>query len=121
MRGEFYTERDIVDLVRRGVRSLELREGDRITDLARERARKEGLKIIWPDEAAEAPPHRHPPVATRRGPAPRPAAAAPSGGGEAEALRQRVRASVLARLGPEVDPALVDEVIRRVLDRLGVA
>ncbi len=109
----FYTERDIVDLVRQGVSHLKLELGDRITDVARERAIKEGLKLEWPDEALTAAPHRYPPlkVARTRG--------ARTGSPSTE-LHDRVRASVIAKLGGEADPGLVDDIIQRVFRQLGV-
>ncbi len=116
MRGEFYTERDIQDLLNSGVRELALKEEDRITDLGREQAAKGGMRIIYPTEGGEAAPHRYPPVAAPR--------ATASQGGAARAkeadLRDRVRSSVIAKVGSEVDPDLIDDVISRVFRQLGI-
>ena len=68
----FYTERDIEDLARQGVTSLEVNADVVLTELAREKAE----------------------------------------------LINKVRAAVVARLGNEVDPALLDTIIKRVMDSL---
>lgn len=117
MRGEIYTERDIVDLVRQGARRLELAEGDRLTDLARERARKEGLELVGATEIPEQAARRA--AAARYAQAP---AEKKRGRGSPEAnsdLRSKVRTAVLAKLGSSVDPHLVDDIIGRVLRQLG--
>lgn len=123
MRGEFYTERDIVDMLRDGVRQLELNESDRMTALARERAAKQGLKIIGPNEAApeqaarEAAATRY--AAQGQGEAPLPQSG-PSDYSRPDAnLHQRVRKAVIAKLGDDVDTPLLDDIIRRVLHQVG--
>jgi len=91
----FYTERDIEDFHARGVTTLDVHDDVVLTDLARERALKLGVKLI------RVQPGAHP--ADR----------------DDAALVQRVKAAVLARLGEQkVDPALLDAVIRRVLAAL---
>ncbi len=93
---------------------LKLSGDDRITDVARERAIKEGLKLEWADEALTAPPHRYPPLKTARG----------RGVGHdagASDLHERVRAAVIAKLGGEADPKLIDDIIQRVFRQLGVS
>ncbi|MGA9531135.1 MAG: hypothetical protein WBR18_00290 [Anaerolineales bacterium] len=119
MRGEFYTERDIVDLVRRGQRQLRLHEGDRMTDVARERAQKEGLQLVgeWkvPEQAArEAAAVRYAQVQAST---PSRETNTSNRGG----VHQRVRQAVIDRLGTSVDEALLDRVIARVLDQLGLS
>ncbi len=87
----FYTERDIDDLYARGVTSLEVGDNVVLTDLARERMFKYGMvprkveKKTHPEDDTE------------------------------EMLIHRIKAAVLARLNGQVDPALLDTVIRRVL------
>ena len=91
----FYTERDIEDFQARGVTSLDVHDDVVLTDLARERALKLGVKL------EPGKPGAHP--ADR----------------DDAALFHRVKAAVLARLGEQqVDPALLDAVIRRVLAAL---
>jgi hypothetical protein len=114
-RGEFYTELDIIDMVRAGKRSLELRDEDRITDVARERAIKAGFNITRPPtEASKRPQYQAPAMSTRAGPA------SPAPSSESGSLHARVKQSVQSQLGASVDDKLIDDVIRRVLDKLGV-
>jgi hypothetical protein len=133
----FYTEKDIEDLVRNGVFSLEVNDNVSLTDLAYERANRLGLKLVrgQADNPPAAPvrpylsdlagkPAGTPAAAPRPAPAPStgPAATAPapsSKTGETD-LTQRIRSAVIARLGNQVDPALLDTIIRRVLDSTGV-
>lgn len=116
MRGEFYTEMDIDDLVKQGATTLELGPDDRITDVARERARKGGLKIIWHDPADEAAPHRYPPIAARVS---TPSSSKAHSHSHSK-MHDHVRASVLEKVGNDVDPALVDDIIVRVFRKLGM-
>ncbi len=125
MQGEFYTERDIVDLVRQGERQLRLQEGDRMTDLARERAEKEGLTIVGayqiPEQAArEAASTRYAERGQGSAPPlhPRERAAPPSG--YRPELREHVQRAVKARLGESVDEGLINRVIDRVMDQVGL-
>jgi hypothetical protein len=113
-RGQFYTEVDIIDMVRAGTRTLTLAEDDRITDVARERAIKEGFRIDRPPtEAAKRPEYQVP--------GGRPAQkTAGSPEEKRQGLEARVRASVIAKLGDSVDAQLIQDVIHRVLDQLGV-
>jgi hypothetical protein len=91
----FYTERDIEDLHARGVTSIDVHDDVVLTDLARERALKLGVRLarVKPDA--------------------RPA-------GDDDVLIQRVKAAVLAALGGRwVDPKLLDAVVRRVVAEMG--
>jgi hypothetical protein len=92
----FYTERDIEDLHARGVATLDIHDDVVLTDLARERALKLGVRLV------RVTPKGH--IEDR----------------DDAALFHRVKAAVLARLGDQaVDPALLDAVIARVLASLG--
>jgi len=114
-RGEFYTEIDIIDMVRAGNRSLVLNEDDRITDVARERALKEGINIGRPpSEAAKRPVYQAPAMAKASRPS------SPSTTGRRGEIHQRVRKAVQSKLGDSVDAQMIDDIIRRVLDQLGI-
>jgi hypothetical protein len=91
MTKQFYTERDIDDLHERGVTSLDVHDDIVLTDLARERALKHGLRLT------RVSPGHHPED--------RP---------DAE-LAHRVKAAVIARLNGQVDAAVLDAVVTRVL------
>lgn len=119
MKGEFYTERDIVDLVRSGKRELFLTSDDRLTDLARDRAAKAGLKITGPYQVPEQAARD---AAATRYLATKPEERQPGFEGASSdpaALRSKVRKAVLAKLGSSVDGPLLDDIIDRVFRRLG--
>lgn len=105
----FYTEWDVEEMHRRGVVSIDVHDDVVLTDLARDRAFKLGIKLNPAKAGASAgQPPRAPAIGT---PSARTA-------GD-DALVQQVTAGVLARLGDRrVDPALLDAVIRRVLAAL---
>ncbi len=87
----FYTERDIEDMYARGVTSIDVHDGVVLTDLAREKMFKLGML------AKKVTPNKHPEDDPQ------------------EALIHKVKAAVLARLNGQIDPVLLDTVIRRVL------
>ncbi len=116
---EFYTERDIEDLVKRGVMSLEINDNVVLTELAYEKANRLGFKLIRsaPDTPPAAP--IRPYLSQKQFPtttAPTPAPAPPK---ETD-LHERIRSAVLARMGNQLDPALLDAIIQRVLRSTGV-
>jgi hypothetical protein len=116
---EFYTERDIEDMVARGQMSLVLNDDVGLTDLAYEKANQLNFKLI------EA--HQKPPAAPMRPylsePAlekPSPTTSPKSENTDDEALRERIRKAVKAKLGDQIDPALLETIITRVLNNVGV-
>ncbi len=125
----FYTERDIEDLAKRGVISLVEDDDVVLTDLARDKAMRLGIEIIHEFDQPPSAPQR--PYITKLT---SPSATSPGGGGtsktssstqasssgSSEDLYQSVRAEVIARLGDAVDPQLLDTIIRRVLQNVGV-
>ncbi len=120
---EFYTEKDIEDLVKRGVLSLDVNDDCVLTDLAYEKASRLGMKLIRskPDNPPGAPvrPYISEKVAAR------PAAAAaimapPLAPAAQDDLPGRIRSAALAKLGTQVDPALLDSIIGRVLKSTGL-
>jgi hypothetical protein len=123
----FYTEKDIEDMVKRGALSLELNDNVVLTDLAYEKANRLGMKLLR-DKPANPPgaPVR-PYLAQKPSPGsaePTPSAsaqpAAPAHGADGADLHQRIRSAVVARMGNQVDPALLDAIITRVLNSTGV-
>lgn len=117
---EFITERDIEDLVKRGVLSFKLDDNVVLTELAYEKANKLGLQLLRdkPENPPSAP--IRPYIIQQAPNAPqRPVVPAPSAPAAGE-LEQRIRAAVLVRLGNQVDPALLDVIIRRVLASTGI-
>jgi hypothetical protein len=124
----FYTERDIDDLLRQGVKSLIVDDDVVLTDLAYEKARKLGLELLRADDQPPAAPVR-PYIAKLPSPSAggtaKATVSAPTGaptlpptpGGQAatEDLHQRVYKAALSRLGDSVDPKLLDVIVQRVL------
>ena len=117
----FYTEHDIEDMVKRGTLSLEINDNVVLTDLAYEKANRLGLKLY--SEKPENPPAAPVrPYVVQQNPQKRmegaPGVAAPPPA--ANDLSQRIHSAVVARLGNQVDPVLLDTIIQRVLDSTGV-
>jgi hypothetical protein len=113
---EFYTERDIEDMFKRGIMSLQVNDNVVLTELAYEKANRLGMQLVRerPVEPPAAP--VRPYISQGREYAAAPATPAPA---EAD-LTARIRSAVLAQLGNQVDPALLDVIIQRVLKSTGV-
>ncbi len=107
----FYTERDIDEMKARGVTSIDVTENVVITDLALERAMRYEMKINRAEGSSA-------PKATMSGSV-NLVAAYPraESAGDAE-LKQRIRSAVLAKLDGQVDAAMLDAVISRVVSSL---
>ena len=136
---EFYTEKDIEDLFRSGIRSLRVTEDVVLTELAYEKARQLDVQLITDraDNPPAAPvrpyisePQARRPVSTI-GPAV-PAAEPPARSDPSAESRQtpaarhesdvehRIRSAVIARLGNQVDAKLLDNIIHRVVKSVGL-
>ncbi|RIK29667.1 MAG: hypothetical protein DCC56_11580 [Anaerolineae bacterium] len=107
----FYTERDIDEMKARGVKSIDVTENVVITDLALERAMRYEMKINRAEGSSA-------PKATMSGSV-NLVAAYPraESAGDAE-LKQRIKSAVLAKLDGQVDAAMLDAVIARVVSSL---
>lgn len=112
----FYTERDIEDLVKQGVMTLDVDDKVVLTDLAYEKAGQLGMKLLRKHEKPPSAPVR-PYVATDVQKGTRMAESIPSVRGTD--LKKRVHDAVIARLGSEVDHKLLDIIIQRVLNNVG--
>ncbi len=130
MAKEFYTEKDIEDMWKRGVMSLELSDSVVLTELAYEKANRLGMKLIQP--GAENPPAApvRPYLSASKPAVPAnsldvsaylPNAVSPVAPktGDLE-LQQRIKNAVMARLGTQIDPTLLDSIIKRVLASTGM-
>lgn len=113
----FYTEKDIEDLAGRGVMTLVVNQDIVLTELAREKAERLGVRLVREHETPPSAPVRPyiavPSPASSENP---PEQSAPQSRAD---LQQKVRAAVIARLGNDVDPALLDTIIKRVLQSVG--
>ena len=113
---KFYTERDIEDMAARGEMTLEITENVVLTELAFEKAGRLGVRLQQP--------HQLPPAAPVRPYLSQPVSTCPECGTPAEAnetdLRQRIRDAVAVKLGTQVDPVLLETIITRVLNNIGM-
>jgi hypothetical protein len=127
MAKEFYTERDIEDLCKRGVMSLEIDDNVVLTELAYEKAGRLGMQLhrTQPDNPPSAP--IRPYLSQKQDPRPLAPKAASEWSprqksqvaNETADLQQRIHKAVVARLGTAVDPQLLDVIILRVLNSIG--
>ena len=117
MAKRFYTERDIEEMAERGESSLQVSDDVVLTELAYEKAERLGIRLIQPHELPPAAPVRPYLSEAQQTSCPE-CHAAPSV--DKTNLRQRIRAAVAARLGNQVDPALLDTIITRVLNNIGM-
>ncbi len=119
---KFYTEKDIEDLFKSGVKTLQVGDDVALTELAYEKAARLGMQLIsgQPDNPPSAPvrPYLSEPrtVISDASAAPVIESNQPTDSG----LAQRIRAAVIARLGDQVDARLVDNIIARVLKSTGL-
>ncbi len=130
---KFYTEKDIEDMIKSGIMSLDVSGAVVLTELAYEKANSLGMKLVrdQPDNPPSAPvrpyisgKHKSTPGTAPLSPAsldhkPKDGEAR-QGPAESADLHQRIRSAVMARLGAEVDANLLDVIIRRVLNSTGV-
>ncbi len=119
MAKQFFAERDIEDLYNRGQMTLEMTEDVVLTELAFEKAERLGLKLIQPHQLPPAAPIRPylsqtPVVKTDE------CKCCESRQTDEDDLRQRIRDSVKAKLGNQVDSTLLETIISRVLNNVGV-
>lgn len=107
----FYTERDIDEMNARGVKSLDITDNVVITDLALERAMRYEMKISRA-EAGSAP------KATPSGSVNLVAAYPRTESSATSDLKQKIKSAVLAKLDGQVDAAVLDAIIARVVSSL---
>jgi len=103
----FITERDIDDLKARGVASIDVTDDVVMTDLAVERAFRYGIALNRAEQAAAPQAHFSQSVNL--------VAAFPRETSSDTELVQKVKSLVLARLDGQVDAALLDAVVARVV------
>jgi hypothetical protein len=107
----FYTERDIDDMKARGITSIDVTDNVVMTDLALERAMRYEMKINRMEHSA--PKATYSPSVNLAASTVHTTVTRNSDNAE---LRQRIKSAVLAKLDGQVDGALLDAVITRVLD-----
>jgi len=112
---KFYSEADIEDLVKRGIRSLEVNDQVVLTDLAYEKARQLGLHLVG-SQALQPPAAPIRPYVSEQ----QASTAIRTSPASSSELHQRIRKAVIAKLGNQVDPTLLDTIISRVLQSTGL-
>lgn len=118
----FYTERDIEDLAKRGVTEIQVDDSVYITDAAREMMDKLGIKRkVTNGASASSSVLKSPDVANLHAQS-APSAPASTNATLTDAERQQVieqvKSGVIARLGPGVDGAVVEQIVKRVVGKL---
>jgi hypothetical protein len=116
---EFFTERDIEDMFKRGVTSLNVTENVVLTELAYEKAKRLGVQLLrsQPDNPPSAP--VRPYITQQTVPtASTTSYSMPTEQTEKD-LPKRIREAVITRMGSQVDPELLDVIIQRVLTSTG--
>ena len=98
-----YTERDVEDLARRGVKEIAMTDEVYLTDSAHERAEKLGVTLRTVAAAPVAARPDHLPVVPQE---------------NAEQVVSQVKAAVMAKLGPGVDAAVIERIVRRVVSQM---
>jgi hypothetical protein len=122
---EIYTEIDIEDMAGKGIMSLTLSDNVVLTDLAYERAKKLNIRLVSDVDKPPAAPLR-PYISTNVQPCGdsvpcHERSFTPGTSSQQQGdLKERIRSAVIARLGSQVDSALLDAIIKRVVDSTGV-
>jgi len=123
----FYTERDIDDLINKGVKSLIVDDDVVLTDLAYEKARRLGMELLRENTQPPAAPVRpyiaKPPSSTASGNTKAsmmisPNVVSPSSAqssAQNDDLQQRVIKAAQTRLGNSVEPKLLETIVQRVI------
>ena len=112
----FYTERDIEDLARQGVKSLVVDDSVVVTDLAREKARRLGVALLNERDSRPASAPARPYISEIPSPSAFPAQKPAETSSD---LETRVFVAVKGKLGDQVDDALLHTIVKRVLKSLG--
>lgn len=121
---EFYTEKDIEDLVNRGVRELQVNDDIFLTVLAYEKAKELGLILHKQGNIDPSVPVR--PYLSSS--STQPIKHSYSKGSPSQRIQssdqfdlsERIRIAVKQKLGNQIDSALLDRIIERVLHNTGV-
>jgi hypothetical protein len=114
---EFYTERDIEDMVKRGILSLQVTDDVVLTELAYEKAERLGMQLIRPQPLQPPAAPIRPYISQINNPQRQPSIPTPTPG---PALADQIRNAVKTKLGSQVDPTLLDVIIERVLKHTGM-
>jgi hypothetical protein len=121
---EFYTEKDIEDLVNRGVRELQVNDDIFLTVLAYEKAKELGLILHKQGSIDPSVPVR-PYLSSNTSQRTNHSFSTGSPSQRIQSsdqfdLSERIRTAVKQKLGDQIDSTLLDRIIERVLHNTGV-
>jgi len=119
---KFFTDTDIEELHRKGIKSLQMTDDVVLTDLAYEKAKRLDIQLIY-DRADNPPAAPVRPYLSDKEPqrAQPKIAPVPSASSQADSdIAKRIRSAVLAKLGNQVDAKLLDNIIHRVVKATGL-
>ena len=124
---KFYTEKDIEELVRSGIKSLEVCDDVVLTELAYEKAKRLGFQLIT-DRADNPPAAPVRPYLSEKNPVQSKPVVASVSSAESQPkptqsegdIETRIRSAVIAKLGNQVDAKLLDNIIHRVVKATGL-
>ena len=117
MAKKFYTERDIEELASRGILSLNIDADTVLTELAFEKAGRLGVTLVQPNQLPPSAPLR-PYLSAEKKPVK--CICDEKSGPSDDQLRQRIRDAVNSKLGTQIDSTLLDTIITRVLNNVGI-
>ena len=116
---KFFTERDIEDMASRGQMTLEVNDNVVLTELAFEKAERLGVKILQLQKlppAAPIRPYLSQPMVTDSSCT----SCSECNTVKDEDIKQRIRDAVKTKLGNQVDSTLLETIITRVLNNVGI-
>jgi hypothetical protein len=119
MAKKFFTERDIEDLYNRGERALTIDSDVVLTELAFEKAERLGVSLVQAHQLPPSAPIR--PYLSQSAIEKKPCVQCDNSAPQTDdQLKARIRDAVNAKLGNQVDPVLLETIITRVLNNVGV-
>ncbi len=122
MAKKFFTDTDIEELHRKGLKSLQMNDDVVLTDLAYEKAKRLDIQLVYDrvdtPPAAPVRPYLSDKEPQRSKPQPD---SVPSTSSHADGdVAARIRSAVIAKLGNQVDAKLLDNIIHRVVKATGL-
>jgi hypothetical protein len=120
---KFFTDIDIEELHRKGVKSLQMNDDIVLTDLAYEKAKRLDIQLTFGGHGDTPPTAPVRPYLLDKEPQrPQPIVApVPSSSSHIDSdVAARIRSAVLAKLGNQVDTQLLDNIIKRVVKATGL-
>lgn len=119
---KYFTDSDIEELHRKGIKSLRVTDDVALTDLAYEKAQRLDIQLISDSNIPPAAPVR--PYLSDMKPVQAKPVTASVSSAESQPkptdIEARIRSAVIAKLGNQVDAKLLDNIIQRVIKATGL-